>query len=103
MSWCKRLRVSACFALLWSPPHLLFAQTPAPVWAELVQRLDATKVKTGDPILAKLALAWKSSACDLRQGAIIQGHVVTQKAHSKTEKTSESASSLTQVSAAAGL
>jgi hypothetical protein len=88
MSWCKRLRVFPCLALLWSP-HLLFAQTPAPVWAELVQRLDATKVKAGDPILAKLALAWKSPSCDLRQGAIIQGHVVTQKAHSKTEKTSE--------------
>jgi hypothetical protein len=51
--------------------------------------LDARKVKAGDPILAKLALAWKSPSCDLRQGAIIQGHVVTQKAHSKTEKTSE--------------
>jgi len=51
--------------------------------------LDASKVKVGDPILAKLALAWKSPACDLRTGAIIQGHVVTQRAHSKTEKTSE--------------
>jgi hypothetical protein len=51
--------------------------------------LDARKVKAGDPILAKLALAWKCPSCDLRHGAIIQGHVVTQKAHSKTEKTSE--------------
>ena len=89
MSWCKRLLVFPCFALLWPPPHFLFAQTPPPVWAELVQPLDARKVKAGDPILAKLALAWKSPSCDLRHGAIIQGHVVTQKAHSKTEKTSE--------------
>ncbi len=89
MSRSKRLLVFPLFALLWSPPHLVFAQTPVPVWAELVQRLDASKVKVGDPILAKLALAWKSPACDLRTGAIIQGRVVNQKAHSKTEKTSE--------------
>jgi hypothetical protein len=89
MPWRKCLLVFSCFALLWSPPHLLFAQTPAAVWAELVQSLDARKVKAGDPILAKLVLAWKSPSCDLRQGAIIQGRVVTQKAHSKTEKTSE--------------
>jgi hypothetical protein len=57
--------------------------------AELLQRLNASKVKVGDSILAKLALPWRSSTCDLRAGAIIQGHVVTQKAHSKTENTSE--------------
>lgn len=77
------------FALLWFPPYSLFAQTPVPVWAELVQRLDASKIKVGDPILAKIASPWKSPACDLRAGAIIQGHVVTQRAHSKTEKSSE--------------
>jgi hypothetical protein len=89
MSWHKRLLAFPCFALLWSAPHLLLAQTPAAAWAELLQPLDARKVKAGDPILAKLALSWKSSFCDLRQGAIIQGHVVTPKAHSKSEKTSE--------------
>jgi hypothetical protein len=89
MSWCKRLLIFPCVALFWSPPHPLFAQTLPPIWAELVQRLDATKVKTGDPILAKLALAWNSPACDLRQGAIIRGHVVTRKTRSKTERTSE--------------
>jgi hypothetical protein len=59
------------------------------VQAELVQRLDASSVKVGDSILAKLQTAWKSPACDLRSGAIIQGRVVTQRAHSKTEKISE--------------
>ena len=89
-SWSKRLLVFPLFALLWSPRYSLFAQTTgSPVWAEIVQRLDSGKVKVGDPILAKLVLAWKSPACDLRAGAIIQGHVVTQKAHSHTEKTSE--------------
>jgi hypothetical protein len=89
MSWTKHLLVFAWFALLWSPPYPLVAQTLVPIQAELVQRLNASKVKVGDPILAKLVLPWKSPACDLRAGAIIQGHVVTQKAYSKTEKISE--------------
>jgi hypothetical protein len=89
MSWCKRLLILPSCALLLCARDRLLAQTTPPVWAELVQRLDASKVNAGDPILAKLALAWRSPTCDLRQGAIIQGHVVTQKAHSKTEKTSE--------------
>jgi len=78
----------AC-ALLCFPPRFLCAQSLHPVQAELVQRLDASIVRVGDPILAKLQVAWKSPACDLRTGAIIQGHVVMQRAHSKTEKTSE--------------
>jgi hypothetical protein len=85
----NRLLVFALFALLWSPPYPLFAQTFVPIQAELVQGLNASKVKVGDPILAKLVLPWKSPTCDLRAGAIIQGHVVTQKAHSKIVKTSE--------------
>jgi hypothetical protein len=89
MSFTKRILILASFALgCWFPPRL-FAQTAIPIHAELIQRLNARKVKVGDPILAKLVLPWKSPECDLRSGAIIQGHVVTQKAHSKTEKISE--------------
>src|ERR1700687_6342212 len=61
MAWSKRLLAFALFAQSWSPPNPLFAQTPVPVWAELVHRLDASKVKVGDPILAELALAWEGS------------------------------------------
>src|SRR5215467_8847313 len=90
MSNFKRILILALLALgCWLPPGLIFAQTAKPVQAELIQRLEARKVKIGDPILAKMVLPWKSPECDLRAGAIIQGHVVTQKAHSKTEKTSE--------------
>jgi len=89
MSWIRRLRVSVLFASLWFGPYPLLGQSLLPIQAELLQRLNAGKVKVGDSILAKLALPWSSSMCDLRAGAIIQGHVVTQKAHSKTENTSE--------------
>jgi hypothetical protein len=89
MSSTTRLLVSALLALCWFQPYSLLAQTPVPIQAELVQRLNASKIKVGDSILAKVALPWKSAACDLTAGAILQGHVVTQKAYSKTEKTSE--------------
>jgi hypothetical protein len=80
---------SALFFLRWFQAYPLFAQSPVPIQAELVQRLNASKVKVGDSVLAKLLLPWKSPACGLSAGAIIQGHVVSFKAHSKTEKTSE--------------
>jgi len=90
MSCIKRILIFALFALVRRfTPSPLFAQTAIPIQAELIQRLNARKVKVGDPILPKLALPWKSPECDLRSGAIIQGRVVTQKAHSKTEKISE--------------
>lgn len=89
MSWIRHLRVSVLFASLWFGPYPLLAQSLLPIQAELLQRLNARKVRVGDSILAKLALPWSSSICELRAGAIIQGHVVTQKAHSKTENTSE--------------
>src|SRR5215469_9192858 len=90
MSCPNRIPVHAWFALAcWFQASPLFTQTTTPVQAVLIQRLNARKVKVGDSILAKLVLPWKSPECDLRAGAIIQGHVVTQKAHSKMEKTSE--------------
>jgi hypothetical protein len=87
--WTKCLLVFGLSAPCWFSPYLLFAQTLIPVQAELLQRLNASKITVGDPILAKLVLPWKGPSCDLRAGAIIRGHVVTQKAYSKTEKTSE--------------
>src|SRR4029453_5738119 len=89
MSWIRRLRFSVLFASFWFGPYPLLGQTLLPIQAELLQRLNASKVKVGDSILAKLALPWRGSICALRAGAIIQGQVVTQKAHSKTETTSE--------------
>jgi hypothetical protein len=86
MFWTKRI---ALFVLLSTLSYPIFAQTLVPIQAELVQRLNSGKVKVGDAILAKLVLPWKSPECDLRAGAIIQGHVATQRAYSGTEKTSE--------------
>jgi hypothetical protein len=65
------------------------AQERIPVQAELVRAIDAGRVKVGDPVLAKIAVKWQSPQCTLREGAILQGRIVAQNVHSKTEKTSE--------------
>ena len=89
MSFRKHVQCLVFCALLSFPPYRITGQAVAPVQADLVQRLDASKVQVGDSVLAKLAAPWKGSDCDLRAGAIIQGHVVSQKIHSKTERTSQ--------------
>jgi hypothetical protein len=68
------------------PAH---AQDRIPVKADLVRPLDASRIKVGDSILAKVATKWISPQCTLRQGAILTGRIVAQTAHSKTDKTSQ--------------
>lgn len=58
-------------------------QPRPPVQTELVKALDAGRAQNGDTILARTSIAWKSKDCDLRKGAILQGHVVSQVAHSR--------------------
>jgi hypothetical protein len=65
------------------------AQDRIPVQAELVRAFEAGRIKIGDPVLAKVAVKWQSPQCALRQGAILNGRIVAQSVHSKTEKTSE--------------
>jgi hypothetical protein len=65
------------------------AQERIPVQAELVRAFEAGRVKVGDPVLAKVAIKWQGPQCALRQGAILNGRIVAQSIHSKTEKTSE--------------
>ena len=65
------------------------AQARAPIAADLLQPLDAARVKVGDLVLAKVASKWESPACSLRQGAILNGRIVAQSVHSKVNKTSQ--------------
>jgi hypothetical protein len=67
----------------------LVAEDRVPIQADLVRPLEAGQVKVGDPVLAKVAAKWKGHQCTLRQGAILQGRVVNQSAHSRTANTSE--------------
>ena len=65
------------------------AQDRVPVQVDLVRAIDAARVKVGDPVFAKVAVKWQGSQCTLVQGAVLQGRIVAQTAHSKTNNTSE--------------
>lgn len=69
--------------------RLACADDRVPVQASLVHSLEAGRIKVGDSVLAKVTARWKSSECDLRQGAILKGRVIAQTARSKTVKNSE--------------
>jgi hypothetical protein len=75
---------------VWLGNPRIAAETPVPpIQAELVKRLEASKVSVGDSVLARVQSGWKSSSCDLRPGDILQGRIVFRKPYSKTDKTSE--------------
>jgi hypothetical protein len=65
------------------------ADDRVPVQASLVHSLEAGRIKIGDSVLAKVSVRWKSSECDLREGAILKGRVVAQTARTKAVKNSE--------------
>ena len=70
-------------------PQIATQSTIPPIQAELVKRLEAIKVSVGDPVLARVQVAWKSSSCQLRPGDVLLGRIVFRKPYSKSEKTSE--------------
>ena len=59
-----------------------------PIQAELVKSIEAGHVQVGDPVYAKVDLAWNNSACKLREGAILKGRIVTQTPRSKAAASS---------------
>ena len=65
------------------------ASDRVPVQAELVQALDAGRLKVGDSVFAKVDVGWENPECKLRKGAILKGRVVARNAHSKASRTSE--------------
>src|SRR5581483_7795946 len=60
-----------------------------PIQADLAKSIDAARAKTGDPILAEVNIAWQSSDCTLRKGAILEGHVVSVSQRTKNSKMSQ--------------
>lgn len=60
-----------------------------PIQAELLKALEPGKISVGDPVLARVDIAWKTEDCSLRKGAILKGRVVAESARSKTTKNSE--------------
>lgn len=69
-----------------SPPP---SAAQLPIQAELVQMLDAGRLKVGDPVFARVDVKWENPECKLRDGAILKGRIVSRTEHSKSAKTSE--------------
>ncbi len=65
------------------------AQDRIPLQVELVRAVEAGRIAVGDPVLAKVVVKWQNTQCTLRQGAIVNGRIVAQTVHSKTDKISQ--------------
>src|SRR5579863_9909706 len=94
--WLGRPDVAGCRRLslfLFCLAPFCLGATPtenrAPVQAALVKSIEAGRVRVGDPIYARVELAWSDSSCKLREGAILKGRIVLQTARSKGAKSSE--------------
>jgi len=60
-----------------------------PVQAELIADISARLLKVGSNVFARVTADWFGSDCSLRNGAILEGRVVSVVPHTKTTKVSE--------------
>src|ERR1700761_3583574 len=60
-----------------------------PIQAELMADLHARLLKVGGTVFARVTVDWKSSGCELRNGAILEAHVVSVVPRIKPAKGSE--------------
>jgi hypothetical protein len=60
-----------------------------PVQAELMADMHAHLLKVGATVFARVTVDWRTTDCTLRDGAVLEGHVVSVVPHSKTIKGSE--------------
>ena len=60
-----------------------------PIQAELVADIQARLLKVGATVFARVSVDWRGTDCFLRNGAILEGHVVAVVPHTKTTKGSE--------------
>jgi hypothetical protein len=51
--------------------------------------MEASRLKVGDTVLAKVTTGWQSPDCVLREGAVLKGRVVAQSNYSKSKKSSQ--------------
>lgn len=82
-------RLSALFSmLLLATACVAIAQTPQPappLSATLTMPLDIGRMKVGTQFHAHTTAPWSANGCDLRLGALVQGHVSEVQHKSKTD------------------
>jgi hypothetical protein len=91
MSMSKRILATFLFpvGLVVFCPGNASAQDRPPLQVDLVHAIDSAHAKAGDPIFAKVAVKWQGPQCNLARGAVVQGRIVAQTAHSRTSNTSQ--------------
>jgi hypothetical protein len=60
-----------------------------PIQAELMSDVEAHLSRVGTTVFAKVTIAWQGSDCALRNGAILEAHVISVVPHTKVAKGSE--------------
>jgi hypothetical protein len=70
--------------------------TVTPVEAQLLSDIRAHQLKVGESVYARVDTLWQGSECVLRDGAILEGHVIAVVPHTKTEANSEVTLAFTQ-------
>jgi len=83
-----RIRITArvaAFALCC--PVLLAGSAPkpgiTPIQAELLADVRAHQLKVGQPVYARVQIQWQGTDCFLKNGAILEGHVISVVPHTK--------------------
>ncbi len=71
------------------PAEPVAKQSITPVQAELIADLNARLLKVGAAVYARVTVDWHGADCVLRNGAILEAHVVSVVPHTKTVKSSE--------------
>jgi hypothetical protein len=64
-------------------------QSITPVQAELMADMNARLLKVGAIVYARVTVEWKGTDCLLRNGAILEGHVLSVTPYHKNDKISE--------------
>src|ERR1700734_259345 len=60
-----------------------------PIQAELMADLHARLLKVGEKVYARVSVEWRSPTCDLKNGAVLEAHVVSVVPSIKPVKASE--------------
>jgi hypothetical protein len=85
------LGLAAALALCWATAPAEKNAKPAitPIQAELMADLHARLLKVGGTVFAQVTVDWKGPGCELRNGAILEAHVVSVVPRIKPAKGSE--------------
>jgi hypothetical protein len=60
-----------------------------PIQAELMADVRAHQLKVGEPVYARVQILWRGTDCVLKNGAILEGHVISVVPHTKTAADSQ--------------